>query len=98
MSLASASSLPTSGRTPADGDDGHDGRTAQSDQQIGKGLQARRARGNPGGVLELGHEVVVGQEEPVDGTVEDDDLDVLVGLQSRDDALRVPESTPGQRC
>jgi hypothetical protein len=48
-------------------------------------LQAGGARGKSRGFLGLREEVIVRQEEPIDGAVQDDNLDLLVGLQRRDD-------------
>ena len=77
------------GRPPANRRDRDDRRAAQPHEHVGQRLQAGRARRQARRVLGLGEEVVVRQEEAVDGAVEDDDLDVLVGLERRDDLVEL---------
>src|SRR5262249_45301076 len=47
------------------------------------------ARRQAGGVLDLCEEIVVRDEEAVDGAVEHDDLDPVVGLERRDDVIQL---------
>jgi hypothetical protein len=60
-------------------------RPAEAHQHVRQSLQARRSRRDLCRLFERRQEVVVGEKEPVDGTVEHDDLHLLIFLDRRDD-------------
>jgi len=75
--------------TPANAHDRNDSRTTQPHKHVRKLLQARGAWGKSRGILGLREEVVVRQEESIDGAVHDDNLDLLVSLERRDDLVEL---------
>ena len=60
-------------------------RTAQPRKHVGKRLQAGRPGRKFRRLRGLRQKAVVRQEESVDSAVKDDDFDLLIGLQGRDD-------------
>src|SRR6266403_1310835 len=56
---------------------------------MGVGLQACRSWREGGRILEVREEIVMSQEEPLHRAVEDDDFDVLVSFQRRDDFVEL---------
>jgi hypothetical protein len=71
-------------RPPANARDRNDRSATQPHKHVRKLLQARGTRRKSRSVLGLREEVVVCQEESIDGTVKHDNLDLLVSLERRD--------------
>src|SRR5262249_30709192 len=67
-------------RPPANARDRNDRSATQPHKHVRKLLQARGTWGKSRSFLRLREEVVVRQEESIDGAVKDDNLDLLVGL------------------
>ena len=73
------------GGAPADQGDRHDGHPRYADKDVRPRLKSRRPLRHAGQILEVGVEVAVIQEKSINGTVEDQDLDLLVSLHGRHD-------------
>ena len=85
-------------RPPANARDRNDRSATQPHKHVRKLLQARGTRRKSRSVLGLREEVVVCQEESIDGTVKHDNLDLLVSLERRDGLVELGGSFPGRRC
>ena len=89
MSLASASSLPTPVARPRIEAIETTGARLSRTSMSGSCCSPVGPAGSRVVSSSLGDQVVVGQEESVDGAVEDHDLDVVVLLQRRDDLVEL---------
>src|SRR5262249_883466 len=76
-------------RAASDRCDRSDRGTAQTHQHVGERLKPSGSRWEPGGVLDIREEVVVGQKVSLHRAVEDHDLDVLVRFERRNDFVQL---------
>ena len=80
------------GCTAANRNDRNDRTTTQPHKHVGKRLQTRPARRKSRRIRKLRQEVVVRQEKSIDGTVKDNNLNLLVNFQRCDDLVELRNS------